>query len=66
MSIIPFPRSFFLAVHLEWHLNLSTDTKSVVICLFANLRSTLFSRWFKFSSAWFYFLSKRTKKEDKN
>ena len=37
MSIIPSLCSFFLAVHLEWCLNLSTDTKSVAICIFANL-----------------------------
>ena len=63
MSIIPSPCSFFFALHLEWSLNLSTDKKSNAICIFANLCSTLFSLWFKFSSAWFYFLSKCTKKE---
>ena len=64
MSIIPFPCSFFLAVQLEC-LNLSTDKKSHAICIFANLCSTLFSLWFKFSSAWFYCLSKCTKKGTK-
>ena len=48
MSIIPSPCSFFFALHFEWSLNLSTDKKSNAICIFANLCSTLFSRWFKF------------------
>ena len=62
MSIIPSPCSFFFALHLQWSINLSTDKKSNAVCIFANLCSTLFSLWFKFSSAWFYFLSKCTKK----
>ena len=62
MSSIPSPCSFFFALHTEWSLNLSTDKKSNTICIFANLCSTLFSLWFKFSSAWFYLLSKCTKK----
>ena len=66
MSIIPSPCSFFFALHLEWSLNLSTDKKSDAICIFANLCSTLFSLWFKFSSAWFDFLSKCTKKRGKS
>ena len=65
MSIIPSPCSFFFALHLEWSLNLSTDKKSNAICIFANLCSTLLSLWFKFSSAWFYFLLKCTKKRAK-
>ena len=66
MSMVPSPCSFFFALHLKWSLNLSTDKKSNAVCIFANLCSTLFSLWFKFSSAWFYFLSKRTKKEGKS
>ena len=62
MSGIPSPYSFFFTLHTEWSLHLSTDKKSNTICIFANLCSTLFSLWFKFSSAWFYFLSKCTKK----
>ena len=65
MSIIPFPCSVFFALHLEWSLNLCTDKKSDVICIFANWCSTLFSLWFKFSSAWFYCLSKCAKKRAK-
>ena len=65
MSIIPSPCSFFFALHLQWSINLSTDKKSNAVCIFANLCSTLFSLWFKFSSAWFYFLSKCTKKRTK-
>ena len=65
MSIIPSPCSFFFALHLQWSINLSTDKKSNAVCIFANLCSTLFSLWFKFSSAWFYFLSKCTKKGQK-
>ena len=61
MSIIPYPCWFLFALHLEWSLNISTDQKSNTICIFANLCSTLFSLWFKFSSAWLYFLSKCTK-----
>ena len=56
---------FFFALYLEWSLNLSTGKESNAICIFANLRSTLFSLWFKFSSAGFYFLSKFTKKREK-
>ena len=59
------PSSFFFALHLEWSLNLSIDKKLNAICKFANLCSTLFSLWFKFSSAWFYCLSKCTKKGTK-
>ena len=66
MSIIPSPCSFLYAFHLQWSLNISTDKKSNAVCTFANLCSTLFSLWFKFSSAWFYFLSKCTKKEGKS
>ena len=65
MSIIPSPCPFFFALQLELSLNSSTDKKSNAICIFANLCSTLFSLWFKFSSAWFYFLSKCTKKGQK-
>ena len=65
MSIIPSPCSLFFALHLEWSLNLSTDKKWNAICIFANLCSTFFSLWFKFSSARFYFLSKCTKKRAK-
>ena len=67
MSIIPSPCSFFFALHLQWSINLSTDKKSNAVCIFANLCSTLFSLWFKFSSAWFwfYFLSKCTKNRAK-
>ena len=65
MSIIPSPYSFFFALYLEWSLNLSTGKESNAICIFANLCSTLFSLWFKFSSAGFYFLSKFTKKREK-
>ena len=65
ISIIPSPCSFFFALHLEWSLNLSTDEKSNAICIFANLCSTLFSLWIKFSSAWFYFPWKCTKKRAK-
>ena len=66
MSIIPSPCSFLFALQLEWSLYLSTDKKSDAICIFAKLCSTLFSLWFKFSSAWFYFLSKCTKKRGKS
>ena len=52
---------FFFALHLEWSLNISTDKKSNAIRIFTNLGSTLFSLWFKFSSAWFYFLPTCTK-----
>ena len=62
MSIIPSPCSFFFSVHLEWSFDLSADKKRNAICIFANLCSTLFSLLFKFSSAWFYFLSKCKKK----
>ena len=62
MNIIPSPCSLSFALHLEWYLNLSTDKKSNAISIFSNFCSTLFSLWFKFSSAWFYFLSKCTKK----
>ena len=65
MSIIPSPCSFFFALHLQWSLNLSSDKKSNAICIFANLCSTLFSLRFKFSLAWFCFLSKCTKKRAK-
>ena len=65
MSIIPSPYSFLFALHLEWSLNISTGKKSNAICIFVNLCSTLFSLWFKFSSAWFYFLSKCTKERGK-
>ena len=57
--------SFFFALHLEWPLNLITDEKSNAICILANLCATLFSLRFRFSSAWFYFLSKCTKKRAK-
>ena len=63
-SIIPSPCSFSFTLHLEWYLNLSTDKKSIAICIFSNFCSTLFSLWFTFSSAWFYFLSKCTKKKE--
>ena len=53
---------FVFALHLEWTLNLSTDKKSNAIFILANLCSTLFSLWFKFSLAWFYFLSKCAKR----
>ena len=62
MSIITFPFSIFFALHLEWSPNLSTDKESNSVCIFANLCSTLFSLWFKFSSASFYFQLKCTKK----
>ena len=62
MSIIPSPCTFFFSVHLEWSFDLSADKKRNAICIFANLCSTLFSLLFKFSSAWFYFLSKCKKK----
>ena len=65
MSIIPSPYSSLFALHLEWSLNISTGKKSNAICTFVNLCSTLFSLWFKFSSAWFYFLSKCTKERGK-
>ena len=65
MSIIPSPCSFFFALHLQWSINLSTDKKSNAVCIFANLCSTFFSLRFKFSSAWFYFLSKCTKRGQK-
>ena len=65
MSIIPSPCWFFFALHLQWSLNLSTGKKSNAICIFASLCSTLFSLWFKFSLAWFYFLSKCTEKRAK-
>ena len=65
MSITPFPCSIFFALYLEWSLNLSTDKKSNTICIFENLRYTLFSLWFKFSSAWFCFLSKCTQERAK-
>ena len=58
----PSPCSFFFALNLEWCPNLSTDKKSNAIRIFASLCSTLISLWFKFSSAWFYFLSKCTRK----
>ena len=45
MSIIPSPCSFLFSLHLEWSLNISTDKKSNVICIFGNLCSTLFSLW---------------------
>ena len=61
MSVIPSPCWFLFALHLKWSLNISIDQKSNAICIFENLRSTLFSLWFKFSSAWFYFLLKSTK-----
>ena len=71
-SIIPSPRFFFFALHLEWPdtkdlewSDLRTDKKSNAICIFANLCSTLFSLWLKFSLAWFYFPSKCTKKRAK-
>ena len=64
-AFIPSPCSFFCLLRLEWSLNLSTDKKSNAICIFANLCSTLFSLWFKFSSAWFYCLSKCTKRRQK-
>ena len=66
MSIIPSPCSFLYAFHLQWSLNISTDKKSNAVCTFANLCSTLFSLWFKFSLVWFYFLSKCTKEKEKN
>ena len=65
MSITPFPCSIFFALYLEWSLNLSTDKKSNTICIFENLRYTLFGLWFKFSSAWFCFLSKCTQERAK-
>ena len=65
MSIIPSPYSFFFVLLLEWSLNLSNDKKQNAICIFVNLCSALFSLWFKFSSAWFYFLSKSTREEGK-
>ena len=64
ISIIPYPCSFFFALHLEWSLNISIDKKSNAISISANLCSTLFSLWFKFSSACFYFLSKCTKERE--
>ena len=66
MSIITAPCSFLFAPHLQWSLNLSTDQKSNAICIFANLGSTLFNLCFKFTSAWFYFLSKCTEKEGRS
>ena len=65
MSIIPYPCSFFVALHLEWSLNISIYKKSNAICIFANLCSTLFSLWFKFSWVWFYFLLKCKKEREK-
>ena len=52
-------------LHSEWSLTLITHKKSNTVCTFANLCSTLFSLWFKFSSAWFYFLSKCKKRGQK-
>ena len=65
MSIISSACLFLFALHLEWYLNISIGKKSNAVCLFANLCSTLFSLWFKFSAAWFYFLSKCTKRTGK-
>ena len=65
MSIILYPCSFFFTLHLEWPLKIRIDKKSNAICIFANLRSTLFSLWFNFFSVWFYFLSKCTKQRGK-
>ena len=65
MGIIPYTCLLFFALHLEWPLNFSTDKKSNAICIFVNLCSTLFSLWFKFSSPWFYCLSKCAKKRAK-
>ena len=64
-AFIPSPCSFFCPLRLEWSLNVRTDKKSNAICIFANLCSTLFSLWFKFSSALFYCVSKCTKKRVK-
>ena len=61
-ALVPPHVCFFFGLHLEWSLTLSADKKSNAICIFANLCFFLFSLWFKFSSAWFYFLSKCTKK----
>ena len=66
INIIPSPCSIFFALRLKWCLNLSTDKKSDAVCIFANLCFTLFSLSFKFYSAWFYFLSKCTKKRGKS
>ena len=66
ISVIPFSCLFFFALRLEWSPSLSTDKKSNAICKSANLRSTLFSLWFKFPSDWFYFLFNCTRKEGKS
>ena len=65
MSIIPSPCLFLFVLQLEWSLDISADKKSNAICIFANLCSTLFRVWFKFSAAWFYFLSKYRKERGK-
>ena len=63
MSIIRSHVSFCLVS--IWSLNLNIDKKSNATCITASLCSTLFSLWFKFSSNWFYFLSKSTKERGK-
>ena len=65
-ALSPPPCSFSFVFHLEWSVNLSTDKNSNSICIFANLCSTLFSLWFKSSSAWFSCLSKCTQKAKAN
>ena len=48
MSIISSPCLFLFCSPFRMVPYLSTDKKSNAICIFANLCSTLFSRWFKF------------------
>ena len=60
-----FPCSFLFALHLEWSFNTTLDKifkGSLYICELV----FYFSFWFKFSSAWFYFLTKSTKEEEKS
>ena len=64
---------FMLILFLSWFISFRTNVRMSIITfpfsicifaifIFASLCSTLFSLWFKFSSASFYFQSKCTKK----
>ena len=59
---------FLFAVHLECSLNTSVDEKLNKVGLFATLCSTLVGGSNKvfFSSAWFYFLLKYIKEQEKS
>ena len=52
ISIIPFPCSLFFALHLEWSLKYKYWQKVKCNSYICELLLTLFSQWFKFSSAW--------------